>query len=66
KKLLSGDPSKKFSILGIAFESGFNSKTSFNTIFKKTMGITPSEFRKSQEENNFSVEKEAGEIKRLS
>ncbi len=30
------------------------------------MGITPSEFRKSQEENNFSVEKEAGEIKRLS
>ncbi|REC62896.1 helix-turn-helix domain-containing protein [Chryseobacterium pennae] len=34
--------------IGIAFESGFNSKTAFNTIFKKMTGMTPSEFRKEQ------------------
>ena len=28
-------------ILGLAYESGFNSKTVFNTFFKKKMGKTP-------------------------
>ncbi|AYN02126.1 helix-turn-helix domain-containing protein [Chryseobacterium sp. 3008163] len=46
KKLLK-DHSSKLSILGIAYESGFNSKTSFNTTFKKITGITPSEFKKT-------------------
>ncbi|PUB33684.1 AraC-like DNA-binding protein [Elizabethkingia sp. YR214] len=50
KKLLISDTYHKMSVLGIAFESGFNSKTAFNTMFKKTMGITPSEFRKNQKE----------------
>jgi len=35
------------SIMGMAFESGFNSKTSFNTTFKKICSQTPSEFKKS-------------------
>ncbi len=48
KELLTGDTFKKISIIGIAFESGFNSKTSFNTIFKKMTSETPSEFRKKQ------------------
>lgn len=29
----------------IFFESGFNSKTSFNTAFKKHLGVTPSQFK---------------------
>jgi AraC-like DNA-binding protein len=45
KELLVEDEMNKLSILGIAFESGFNSKTSFNTTFKKFTGQTPSEFK---------------------
>ncbi|WP_347217575.1 helix-turn-helix domain-containing protein [Chryseobacterium sp.] len=45
-KLLLKDSGSKLSILGIAYESGFNSKTSFNTTFKKVTGQTPSEFKK--------------------
>lgn len=34
-------------ILALAFESGFNSKTVFNTFFKKMTGLTPSKYWKS-------------------
>jgi AraC-like DNA-binding protein len=41
------DPAKKhYSILGIAEEVGFNSKSAFNVAFKKHANMTPSEFRK--------------------
>ena len=38
---------KKFTILAIALESGFNSKSSFNRIFKKVTESTPLEYIKS-------------------
>ncbi len=42
------DPStRNYNLLSIAFESGFKSKTSFNTIFKKHTNQTPSEFKSS-------------------
>ncbi len=47
KRLLLSDKYDRFNILGIAFESGFNSKTTFNTTFKKISGQSPSEFVKS-------------------
>ncbi len=45
KKLLKDNRNNHFSILGIAYESGFNSKTSFNTTFKKLTNQTPSEYK---------------------
>ncbi|MBN1648334.1 MAG: helix-turn-helix transcriptional regulator [Spirochaetales bacterium] len=45
KKMLS-DPACRMSILEIAFESGFNSKTAFYTAFSKLESIDPTEFRK--------------------
>lgn len=47
KKKLTDPEFEKYSILGIAFESGFNSKSTFNKIFKEETGMTPSEFKKS-------------------
>ena len=41
---------KHLSLLGIALESGFNSKTTFNRVFKQVMGITPTEFQKKSAE----------------
>ena len=47
KRKLKNSEFDKYSILGIAFESGFNSKSTFNKIFKEETGMTPSAFKKS-------------------
>jgi AraC-like DNA-binding protein len=44
KDRLSDSAYAHYSILGIALECGFNSKTSFNRIFKEETGLTPTEF----------------------
>lgn len=36
---------KNFSLLGIALDSGFNSKSAFNRVFKKMTGLTPSKYK---------------------
>ncbi len=48
KTLALDSSNSHISLIGLAFESGFNSKTTFNTYFKKETGMTPSQFIKSQ------------------
>jgi AraC-like DNA-binding protein len=48
EKLLEPD-NHKYTIVALAFESGFNSKSAFNAIFKKYTGTTPSQFKASLE-----------------
>jgi AraC-like DNA-binding protein len=44
KNSLAGDEHKNSTLLGIAFDSGFNSKATFNRAFKKNTGKTPKEY----------------------
>lgn len=46
KRLLCDQHNNLYTVLAIAEESGFNSKTSFNAAFKKFTNMTPSEFKK--------------------
>lgn len=48
KKILSGFDSNKKTILEILYESGFNSKSVFNSAFKKQTGLTPTQYRKTE------------------
>jgi AraC-like DNA-binding protein len=44
KRLVAQPGSDRMNILGIAFEAGFNSKATFNAVFKKKTSVTPSEY----------------------
>lgn len=46
KRLLTNPKDKKITVLEVLYEVGFNSKSSFNTLFKKETGLTPSEFKR--------------------
>lgn len=47
KTKLKDSKSDHLSLLGIAFDSGFRSKASFNKLFKNQVGMTPTEYKKS-------------------
>jgi len=47
KALLENPDHAHYTILGIAQESGFKSKSTFNSVFKKMTGMTPSTYKKS-------------------
>lgn len=48
KRLLSDPECAKKTITEIYFEVGFNSKSVFNTFFKRVVGMTPSQYREQQ------------------
>jgi YesN/AraC family two-component response regulator len=47
KKIISDDHESKLIVEEVSEMVGYNSKTAFNNAFKKLIGKTPSEFRKS-------------------
>jgi AraC-like DNA-binding protein len=48
KLILMRPESQKFTLLALAYEVGFNSKTSFNRNFKKKTGLSPTAYLKQQ------------------
>lgn len=49
KTRLKDPVNNKFNMLGLAYDSGFNSKASFYRAFKKATGLTPAQFYKKNE-----------------
>ncbi|MAT53663.1 MAG: adenylate/guanylate cyclase domain-containing protein [Saprospirales bacterium] len=47
KSLLADGSKAHLTLLALAYESGFNSKSVFNTFFKKRMGMTPRAYQKT-------------------
>ncbi len=47
KSILQDKTKENLSLLGIAYECGFKSKSSFNRIFKKATGLSPSQYKES-------------------
>ena len=47
KEKMNDQENKQFTLLSIAYDCGFNSKSSFNSIFKKFTGLTPTEYQKA-------------------
>ena len=50
KKLALDPANAQVTLLGLAYDSGFSSKTVFNTYFKKETGRTPKQFLNEQQE----------------
>ncbi len=47
KQILKDPEKDEYTVLEILYDVGFNSKSSFNTAFKKYTGLTPTQFRKT-------------------
>lgn len=47
KRLIEIPENQQFTLLALAYDCGFNSKSSFNRYFKKHTGLTPSQYVKS-------------------
>jgi AraC-like DNA-binding protein len=47
KQLIANNHNKRQTFIEIAYEVGFNSKSTFNLAFKKHVGMSPSEFSDS-------------------
>ena len=49
ERRLRTDDARRFTVLALAFDAGFNSKTTFNRVFKEKTGLTPSAYQKGSQ-----------------
>lgn len=49
KELLKSKAHRQLTVLEILYQVGYNSKSSFNTSFKKQTGLTPTDYRRQQQ-----------------
>jgi AraC-like DNA-binding protein len=49
QQIFEKNPDPKLTVLEVMYECGFNSKSSFNTIFKSKTGSTPSEYKRKHQ-----------------
>jgi AraC-like DNA-binding protein len=54
QRRLADSQCKHLTLLAIAYETGFSNKTSFNRVFKKHTGMTPSQFVKKNRQGGSS------------
>ena len=47
KRLINEGAQEKYTLMGIAEKAGFSSKSSFNEVFKKVTGLTPTQYKTS-------------------
>ncbi len=47
KKMIADPANDNLTLLAIAYDAGFNSKSAFNSVFKKRCEMTPTQFKKS-------------------
>jgi AraC-like DNA-binding protein len=52
KQLLMLPGKENYKIASIAYDAGFNSLSTFNEIFRKRTGITPSQYRKELQQQS--------------
>jgi AraC-like DNA-binding protein len=52
KSLMADPKNKHLKLMSLAYDAGFNSKATFNRIFKQMTGMTPSEFLAEQQEKS--------------
>jgi AraC-like DNA-binding protein len=57
KLLLTDDARASHKIASIAYDAGFNSISTFNDVFKKITGVTPTQFRKKSQENRLKKQR---------
>jgi AraC-like DNA-binding protein len=55
KQLILSGQHRQFNMLGIAYSAGFNSKTTFNTAFKKETGLSPTQYIQTLEAKSSQV-----------
>ena len=56
KRLIAIPKNQQLTLLSIAFDCGFNSKSSFNRFFKKATGQTPSEYFEALVQKHSSID----------